>query len=141
MPGRFPYTKLAKYPHMRKEDILIWERFLFRYPIAYQTVDYDLRVGEGRAVVAPIEPEFEADLKLLTQKRIDVVGYFADQIDIIEVKPRAAAGAIGQVLSYEHLYREASPATTNLRKVIITDRMDDDSKKVAKEFGVEVREV
>ncbi len=45
MEGRFPFKILAKYPHMKPEDIAVWERFINKNPGYFDTVDYDVHLG------------------------------------------------------------------------------------------------
>src|SRR3972149_144638 len=120
MPGRFSYTILAKYPRLRPEDVAIWERYILKFPNQYQTADYDFKVGDGAEAPPGLDESMTVDLKMLTQKRIDVIGYFGNQIDIIEVKPRAGASAIGDVIAYEHLYRKDNPVNGAWRKVVVS---------------------
>lgn len=138
MIGRFRYGKLANYPHMKPEDVAIWERFLAAYPNYFETCDYDVAVGAGRM---PAEPQAENDARgwaALTRKKIDVVGYTKDFIAVIEVKPRARANALGQVWMYDELYREDYQTNLPVRNIIITDDIDPDTLKVAKTGDIEM---
>jgi hypothetical protein len=124
MPGRFPYKLLAKYPHMKPEDIAVWERFIRAYPNLYVTCDYDVPCGQG-APQNPEHPEnIQADGKILTQKKIDVIGYSNDATYIIEVKPIADARALGQILTYEKLYMADHPELTRVEKMIVCGEIE-----------------
>ena len=138
MTGKYAFAKIPKYPHLRPEDILIWEKFIDNFPGFYESVDYDVHVGQGRDYPEVEEPKIYDDMKWLSLKRIDVVGYRKDRVDIIEVKPRAGASAVGQVEVYTDLYKEKFPDVKNLKKIIITDDMDPDTTRICgyRDIGV-----
>lgn len=109
MEGRFPFGKLPKYPHMKPEDVAVWERFIAQNPRYFVTCDYDVPVGTG-APTNPEHPEnIQADHKILTQKKIDVVGYSTTGNYVVEVKPVADMKALGQILVYRKLYLADNP--------------------------------
>lgn len=132
----FEYKKLAWYPHMRPEDVAIWERFIEANPDAYEKVQYDVPVGSA--------PEFDTNLGdspnstalQLYLKRIDVVGFKGGRVDIIELKPRASAAALGQVLGYVELYKRDISMTPAPRPVLMTDIMRIDMEELAQALGV-----
>lgn len=130
MTGKYKFAKLKKYPHLGPEDIFIWEKFIANFPDFYKSVDYDMHVGNGRSYPRVSEPKIYDDMKWLSMKRIDVVGYKTNRIDIIEIKPRAGASAVGQVEVYSSLYKEKFPNAENVKKIIITDDMDPDTTRI-----------
>ena len=136
--GRFKLEKLSKYPHLRPEDVAIWERFIAAHPEAYDSVDYDVRVGEGAPTPPEAPPEIADDFHTLTQKRIDVVAHRPGEIWIIEVRPRADQTALGNLMGYRTLYqRQFSPAET-VKLMVITDRIGDDDRMIFMTAGVPV---
>lgn len=138
MTGQYKYEKLNKYPHMKPEDIAIWERFLLRYPDYFDTVDYDYKVGEGNMPTFRQAANMEKGWRDLTQKKIDVVGYKGDMITIVEVKPRARANALGQMWMYDELYKRQENYAGTLRNLIITDTPDPDTETVAKSGDIQI---
>lgn len=104
MSGRFRYEKRYRYPHMLKEDIEVWERFLLKFPKRFETVDYDFRVGKGAVIPAGNETQWKRMVTMLSQKRIDVLAWVDDKPTIIEVKNRVGLSAMGQVLGYKTLF-------------------------------------
>lgn len=138
MKGRFPPTKLIKYPHLAPEDIVIWERFLERYAGAYESVDYDIRVGEGEPPLPTLEPKYAAMAKALTQKRIDAVAYRPGEIWIFEVKPRAALSALGQIISYTELYILTFNPTETIVPAVVCEMVDHDVKPLMTNRGIQV---
>lgn len=138
MDERVPYGKRNYYPNLRPEDLSIWERFLNRYPTAYVEVIYNLHVGEGAPIPEGTDPDAARSFKALTQYKIDVVGFRKDGVDIIELKPRAGAGALGQLLTYVELYKRDVDPTAMPRPVIITDVIRPDLPLVAEKLGVQI---
>src|SRR3990167_10659901 len=97
------YEKKSWYPNMREAETVIWDRFLLAYPNAYDEVVYNLKLGEGADIPEGTEENIADDFKQLTQHKIDVVGFKGKNVDIIELKPYAGVGAIGQVIVYRDL--------------------------------------
>lgn len=80
----------------------------------------------------------EYDWKILGQKKIDVVGDAGDHFDVIEVKPRASLGALGQCLAYKWLYESEEIPDLPCTPTIITDILTPDMKRVADAHGVQI---
>jgi hypothetical protein len=138
MQETFPYTKLASYPHMMPFDVAIWERFIEQFPDMYDHVSYDVKVGSIPEFVKN-EPDVTHQAQApLYQRKIDVVGYKADQIDIIEIKPRAGTSALGQVVGYKLLYQRDFTPPVEPKAIVLTDHADDDLGHVAASMGVQV---
>lgn len=130
------YKKLYKYPHMKPRDIAIWERHLEKYPDAYDGVLYDLNVGEGAKIPKETPENVAKSYTVLTQRKIDVVGYKAGRVDIIEVKPEASASTIGQVLGYIELYKNYVDPESDPTPVIVTDTLMPDMPLLCARQGV-----
>ena len=98
------YKKQSSYPHMKPCDVEIWNRFIAAYPDAYDSVAYDVPLGDGRPVEVLVTQNLADGWSILTKCKADVVARKGDDVDIIEVKPRATPAAMGQALHYAHLY-------------------------------------
>lgn len=138
MTGRFPFKQLAKYPHMKPEDVAVWERFLGLKPDYAETVDYDVAVGPG----APTNPEHPEEIQrdhiILTQKRIDVVCYRGEEHILIEVKPIANMRGLGQIITYSHLYAIDHPEAGALTRVVVAGSVERDLESIYAAQGVEI---
>ena len=97
------YEKRVWYPNMKETETLIWERFLVAFPEAYDTVIYNLKLGEGAEIPENTPENFARMWEGLTQPKIDVVGFKGSSMDIIEIKPYGGAAAVGQVIFYNDL--------------------------------------
>jgi len=104
MPGRLPYVKRRFYPHMVGDEIEIWGRFVDMFPNRFDSVDYDFRVGEGTVIEGGDMDSYVRMAVMLSQKRIDVIGWVGDIPTIIEVKRRVGLSTLGQVLGYRVLF-------------------------------------
>lgn len=121
-----PYGRREKYPHMGKEDIAVWERYIASYPNEFDSVAYDVKVGVGHPPRPDMPDEYKKMQLDLSKKRIDVVGINRRGHAIIEVKPYASLSAVGQVQVYAQLYQREMRPRGRLRKLIICKQYDAD---------------
>ena len=138
MNQSYSYGPRHHYPHMKPADVAIWEEFIEQNPKAYETAIYDQAVGEGAEIPEGTQDNMARDFKILTQWKIDVVGFFQDQIHIIELKPNAGISALGQVLGYANLFKKTFKPVGTVTPVVITDRLRPDMLALAKEMGVKI---
>ncbi len=136
--GRFEYKLLAKYPHMKPADVVIWERFIKANPNAFVTVDYDVNVGEGAPFDTTLSNLEGQDVGALYLKKIDVVAYSKNEITLIEVKPAATLQALGQVNAYYELYCKTFKPTDNVKLAVLTDILTPDILYIAKKWGTKI---
>ena len=47
MNGKYNFEIQSFYPHMKPKDIHIWEQFIRANAGFFESVDYDLKVGDG----------------------------------------------------------------------------------------------
>lgn len=132
------YEKKPWYPNLREGETYIWDRYLTAFPNAYDQVVYNLHIGEGAPIPEGTPENIARDFKLLTQYKIDVVGFIGSRVDIIEIKPYAGAGAIGQVLSYSELYKMYVDYTAKPNLVILTDQIRPDTETLAKQLNIKL---
>ena len=108
---------------MSVADTEIWNRFLLKYPEAYDRVQYDFHIGDAPPFNPLMDDGTDTNQDMLYKLRIDVIGHVGADIDIIEVKPNAGASAIGQIQSYKTLYERDEEKTGRINMVIITDTL------------------
>ncbi len=143
MEGKFLYSLAKSYPHMKPADIRLWEKFMSAFPNLFNTVDYDVLVGEGVVINDPEIDVYSKSFQMLTQKKIDVIGYKNNSIVIIEIKPHAGANALGQILSYKELWLKKNPgiSTNEIGIGVITDELQSDFVSIYKNSGIAIYEV
>lgn len=132
----YQYTKLGKYPHMKPNDVEIWERFIDANPDAYDSVQYDVAVGSAPDFDVTVGDSPNATALQLYKRKIDVVGFKGTRVDIIEIKPNAGSSALGQVLGYVVLYKRDVSAFPEPRACLLTDRIGVDVRLLAETMGV-----
>lgn len=136
MAGKYNYEQMRKYPHLLGEDIPVWDRFIEKYPDRFDTIDYDVHVGIGITPDKNTEDEASRQWILLTQKRIDAVGWKNNQPTIIEVKNRVGLDTLGQVLGYRFLYLREFPEILGLPILIVCAVIGPDDISVLEHFNV-----
>ena len=125
---KFKYEKRYWYPHMGPEDAAIWERFIERYPDAYDYCWYDLEVGTLSEVGQKAAAELGGNTQKLYRKKIDVVAAKDDQFWVIELKPKAGASAVGQVKMYRALLKKEFPNLSIVGAKVVTDAVSDETR-------------
>ena len=138
MYERTKYGKKSWYDNLRENETEIWNRFIEKYPDAYDEVIYNLHLGEGAVIPTGTEENVARDFKLLTQYKVDVVGFNQNGVDIIEIKPYAGASAIGQVISYSELYKKGVDPSATPNLVILTDQLRPDTEILAKTLNIKI---
>ena len=117
----YKYEKRFKYPHMKPNDVAIWERFIEQFPDAYETVQYDVAIGDVPAFMEERSSREGQAMKELYRLKIDVLGYKGNTIDLIEVKHEAGASSIGQLLGYVELYKRDFEPSAPVRPVLLSN--------------------
>lgn len=117
------YQPLSWYPHMGEFDQVIWNRFIKAFPDAYNYCRYDVAVGPGPQFDPTVNHDTGGDAYRLYQRRIDVVAHKDDEVDIVEVKRRAGASAVGQLKMYRMYYMQDYPSAKTPKLVLVTDEL------------------
>jgi hypothetical protein len=85
----------------------------------FSRFDYNVHLGQGHDPGPAYSAEIRAMAVANLQKKIDVVAYGQTGVTLIEVKERAVPGAIGQLITYVHLWElEHTHTPTPLMKII-----------------------
>lgn len=127
-----------RYPHMMKEDSVVWSRFLEGRAAWLQEVWYDVHVG------VPVEaPGYLGEMGRrvaagLTMKRIDVVARTRLGLWVVEVKPYCSMLAVGQVLTYARAFVVQYGYGDGVWPVVVCDEWDDDVEGLCEALGVMV---
>lgn len=136
MIEKMPFGKRAWYPHMKPGDVEVWNRFIDRSPDAYKEVAYDVAVGEGAPIEEGTEENIAKGYTILTQRKIDVIGFDGDQVHVIEVKPIATPKAVGQIEWYLELFKNEPDGNKNAIGVLISHIADRDVAAFAEKKGI-----
>lgn len=126
------------YPHLERRDAALWERFLVQHVPPITGVAYDVALG-GQVPDDPnATPEQLLGWQYSTAQRVDVVAFTADEVWVIEVKPNARLGALGQVLGYVLLFEREPITTLPLVPTLVTDNLSPDVRYVADQLNIQV---
>jgi len=122
-------------------DILLWNRFINAFPTYFEKVAYDVHIGKGVDVPPDLDPRLQDMAKILTQKRIDVIGVKNGVYTIVEVKQYAGTTAVGQLMVYHQLISEDYPFMVNASLLIVTDVLQPDMKDFCRVRKIDVVEL
>ncbi len=106
---------------MSPKDLELWVRFKEEYAREFKQFYFDVLIGD------PVieAPEEELNIRMYVEQtsrlRIDAVGEKDDEWWLMELRPNAAAGAIGSILTYKTLWEEDPPDRRLVTPVIVTD--------------------
>ncbi|MEK7514561.1 MAG: hypothetical protein AAB587_01955 [Patescibacteria group bacterium] len=135
---RFAFDWLGHPPHMSSQDLPLWERFQEKYGSQFIGFHFDAALGTPAEIPAGTEEKLAKMWTRLTSKRIDAVGVKSNEYWLIEVRPQAAAGALGTILTYRAAWLKDPPDGKPFRSVIVSDIFDPDIIENAKNFGIEL---
>ena len=111
------------YPHLLTEDITVWERYLELHPDLYQSIEYDVRVGDGRDPGPDYADNIRQMALDLSRRRIDAIGHTNTDITLIEITRRAGLTAVGQLFTYPVLYAQSYPTTKPVKVLLVCERL------------------
>ncbi len=129
---------MPNYPHMLAEDRDIWTKFLEKTDLEIEKVWYDVHCGLGLPVPGGSQSMEYKISQGVTRKRIDVVCTVKSEIWIIEIKPHANMGALGQIITYEKLFREEYSAKLSIVPVILCWSVDPDVVSLLQNMRVRI---
>jgi len=115
-----------EFPHLLKEDIALWKRFLIHPDNTFLNFEYDIRVGDGRDP----GPNFDSTIRQmainLSQRRIDAIGHNATGITIIEISNNPGLTQIGQLTAYPTLYKLTYHYTKPIKTLLVAASLQSD---------------
>ena len=128
----------GRYPHMSPEDTAVWESYLVGNRPDLGSVSYDLTLGDGARLYPGDDENHASHWARLVRKRVDAVVTYDDSVWVVEVKPIAGMSALGQVLSYSHLFEAEYGSELLVIPVIVAHFLDWDLVPLFEDLGVSV---
>lgn len=119
------------------ESELLWY-FLQAHGLEYQRFSITVRVGQGAAANPDHLPGVQRQTLSNSQLRIDMMAWIGAQPFIFEVKHRANHYAVGQLLTYRHLWMEENPDAPEPRLAVIARTIEPDMERVFQANGIDV---
>jgi hypothetical protein len=110
-PAQRLQSERLKYPGLLPDEVLVLRAWLVLHEHEYDRFDYNMRIGQGIDPGANYSPEVRKQAVMNTQLRIDAVGWKGTQPTIIEVKRRTTPSNVGQILTYDSVWRKEFPGT------------------------------
>jgi len=123
---------------MMQDEVEIWERFIKNNPGFFITCDYDFRVGDGVALDEDWEDNIKRMATMISQKRIDVLGWVGESPTIVELKRRVGLNTLGQILGYKTLFIKDFPNIKIPELLVIAESIDEDNILVMDSFKIPV---
>lgn len=124
--------------HMSQQEKAIWLRFLVQGGTTYQPFYYDVRLGDGLQMPAGSSSFAVKSAFALTTKRLDVLFFDKGTAVIVEVKVRAGASAIGQLITYRDLFKKTPDWSGPIGMLLVTDELQPDMSPVYESAGIRV---
>ena len=134
----YPYKLLPKYPGMRLADEVIWDEFIKKNPDSFLGCWYNVPLGDPFPEEAAKEEAVQNGGYDVSQWRIDVVAKTKDTWVVIELKPNAGPGSLGQALTYSKLLEKEWGLTQPVIPVVITDSLSPILEQAAALLKVQV---
>lgn len=125
------------FAHLLPEDIQVWEDYLSTTTDLYDSIEYDVRVGQGKVPSKLLPSNMKKMAYDLTRKRIDAVGISPDKITIIEITRLGDIKSVGQLTVYPILYKLTYPQALPLRTLLICRRLDSDILPVLRKLDID----
>ena len=93
-----------RWKHLSGDDRAVWALFQTKVNLDGWSQEYDVELGHESMTDIEVDPVNAKLWHSLRQKRADVVLKRGTEVRLIELKRRATSSALGQLLSYRHLY-------------------------------------
>lgn len=126
------------YPERTVRESGVIRDYLAAHGAEFDRIGFSVRVGQALTPDPTHLIGVQKSTIYSSRKRIDVVGVAGTRHTLIEAKQRIEPSALGQILTYEKLYREDNPDVADTRKVVIGRYTDTDTQKALNAHGVDV---
>lgn len=127
----YPYKLLTKYPGMRPKDVVIWEEYILNHPDSFLRVWYDVHIGDPKLLIPKQHTVQDSGMYDVSRWCIDVLAETENFLFVIEIKPDALAGALGQALAYRALLEKIQQFAKPLHPVVLTDNVSPITRQAA----------
>lgn len=127
---------MTSYPHMLREDSIVWTRFLRQLAVPIEEVWYDVHVGEPVNLGERASAAMAADAAAVSRKRIDAVWRAGGSLWVTEVKPFGGYVALGQVLVYWRLFQQEFREGPKALPCVVCSEADGDCLADYKSRGI-----
>lgn len=126
------------YPERTDGESAVIRAFLLVHLHEFDSLVFGKRVGQGEPPDPTHLPAIQQQTVLNTQKRIDILAFQGSQPIIVEVKQRVTPAALGQILTYRHLYTLENPNAPDPELWVVGRTSDADTLSSFAAHGVTV---
>ena len=127
-----------QFPERTQWESAILRDFLVAHISEYDNYSFSVRVGDGLTPDPTHLPGVQRNTTFSTRKRIDMIAWQGTQPFIFEVKRRVNPGALGQLVTYRHLWMEEHPDAREPIIAAIGRTSDPDTERVFAAAGVQI---
>jgi hypothetical protein len=128
---------MVRFPHLLPADCVLWQKWLDDNAAAYSQFIYDVKVGEGTDPGPQYPDNIRYDAQVLSQRRVDAVGYQAKIITLFEVTTSAGLTALGQCMAYPKLYVDTYTPPLPVKMHLVTYQFQSDMEKLYVAHGID----
>lgn len=129
------------FPGLPAPEAVVLQAWLDEHAREYTRFEFNVRIGSGVDPGPLLDDATRRQAILNTQRRIDVVAWKGDSPTIIEVKVRAGAAAVGQIVVYEHLWLAENRPSGGLSLLIVCNTHSPDIDGVTARYGIGIVDV
>lgn len=140
-PAQILEADRYKYPGMAPREVLIWRAWLALHQGEYTGWLYNVLLGNGIDPGAAYPQIYRDQYIRNTQKRADAVAYQGAHPFIFEVKDRAVASSMSQLLTYKALWPVTFPLEPPPTLVLVSNRVSADMPMVLEASGIRYDQV
>ena len=120
------FFKDMRLAHLSRGDAYLFQKFHDKQGDKFRDYRFDVRVG-GAVKIPPDSPVWlMANAKALSRKRIDVVMEDNKNIYVVELRVRAKANVLGDLIAYRFLYMNQFSPNKPVVPILVTDSVEPD---------------
>jgi len=132
----YDYKWRGRPPHMLRQDVPVWHRFLDRYGYLFERLYYDCLLGGPYYTEEQLKDPIIRQWRINLSKRADAIAVLKTELWIIEVSEYPGLRALGQLLTYTALWREDPKLDLLDIPVLVCAMVDEDMVASAARYGV-----
>lgn len=123
-------------PHMLRQDVPVWYRFLDKWGFMFKHMWYDVLLGGPALTPSQLNDPYWLMWRANTSKRADALAETETELWIIEVATTPGLRAVGQLLVYQSLWIEDPKITKPEILVLVCRDVDTDLISSAARVGI-----
>lgn len=123
-------------PHMLKQDVPVWYRFLEKWGSDFINVYYDCLLGGPLLTPEEKKDPLAVSWRTINAKRADAIADLENEVWIIEVAPDPGVRIIGQLQTYRALWLRDPKINKIERMVLVSESHNMDLFDAAGMLGI-----